>query len=418
MKRLKIILLNMALFVATGALLLAAGEAALRLAGVQPPRFVSYDEYRDMNKLYMPNAVARWCGPLGAVMDFDNQVRTNDLTFHDTTHTPEKAASVFRILVLGDSYVEAHQVPLEDTFFKQLQRRLNADPSVLPPGKTSAELIAMGRSGNGAVRELVTLREHGLAYHPDLVMCFLTEQNDFNDDWNHYRYMTGQDTYKHVNLRPRDTVQEKVRLYEKLLIFKGSRLNRWIAFKLTQMLLKKSRVEADADAWKSGLGIYALEGAPLFKDEAAKWEEAFRVTAQSYLSMNALARGAGAGFVAVLNERRATFEKDSRAYLAGLFPGLEHQVDFNYPSRRFTAVMNRYDVPVLDLSPVFRAYHERTGEKGNFAHDGHWRRRGHELVAGALYDYLVNDYFKNKPTAKPEENTHAENAVAENVIQK
>ena len=48
---------------------------------------------------------------------FKNVVKTNSLGFHAKEVAIEKPAGVFRIAILGNSFVEAIQVPLKDAFF-------------------------------------------------------------------------------------------------------------------------------------------------------------------------------------------------------------------------------------------------------------------------------------------------------------
>src|SRR5262245_26253466 len=68
----------------------------------------------------IPNAPYRWKGE-GA-----SEGRINHEGWRDHDYTVAKPPGVTRILVLGDSYVQALQVPLDSTFHKQLERRLNA----------------------------------------------------------------------------------------------------------------------------------------------------------------------------------------------------------------------------------------------------------------------------------------------------
>ena len=67
----------------------------------------------------------------------------NSRGWRDEDHEIEKPEGKFRIAVIGDSYVEALQVPLEDTFWKVAERDLNsvADSSV------DVEVLAFGISG-------------------------------------------------------------------------------------------------------------------------------------------------------------------------------------------------------------------------------------------------------------------------------
>jgi hypothetical protein len=80
-----------------------------------------------------------------------------------------------RILGLGDSFSYSNSVNLDETFFKQLERRLS--------GTTRVEVI------NGAVPAYTTLQEYrylerdGAALQPDVVLLGFYVGNDFQDSW-------------------------------------------------------------------------------------------------------------------------------------------------------------------------------------------------------------------------------------------
>ena len=86
-------------------------ELALRLEGYRMPVLLS-DSVRGQYRIE-PNAEFVYLGYLpGAVEDFANPVKLNTLGFHDRDYAAERPApATYRILVLGDSYVAAWEVP-------------------------------------------------------------------------------------------------------------------------------------------------------------------------------------------------------------------------------------------------------------------------------------------------------------------
>jgi len=58
-------------------------------------------------------------------MGHNTYIEINSRGLRDEEHSYEKSRKVFRVLVLGDSFGAAFQVPLEDTFHKVTQRLLN-----------------------------------------------------------------------------------------------------------------------------------------------------------------------------------------------------------------------------------------------------------------------------------------------------
>jgi hypothetical protein len=68
-----------------------------------------------------------WSGTDWFARDYSIPVHTNALGFRDREHEPAKPAGVVRIALLGDSLVEALQVPLEQTAGALLEAQLNAE---------------------------------------------------------------------------------------------------------------------------------------------------------------------------------------------------------------------------------------------------------------------------------------------------
>src|SRR5947207_9807572 len=81
-------------------------------------------------------------------------VRINSDGLRDREHTKTKTANTVRIALLGDSFVEAMHVPMEQTFWSLLGPKLEACGAF--DGK-QVEIINFGVSGYVTTQELITM---------------------------------------------------------------------------------------------------------------------------------------------------------------------------------------------------------------------------------------------------------------------
>jgi len=87
-----------------------------------------------------------------------------------------KPADVYRIVVLGDSVPFGWGVAEAEAFPRVLERDLQREPR--PDGKR-VEVVNAGIPGFGLVEEYLWLRDHGLAFGPDLVLhCVIANDID------------------------------------------------------------------------------------------------------------------------------------------------------------------------------------------------------------------------------------------------
>ena len=101
--------------------------------------------------------------------------RINSFGWRDTEWSLEKPDNVFRVAVLGDSYVEAFQVESSRTFLELAEMTLKS----LTPMRF--ELMNFGRSGFTQTEEMFVLRETILQFSPDMVIVFFLPANDIAD---------------------------------------------------------------------------------------------------------------------------------------------------------------------------------------------------------------------------------------------
>ena len=145
-------------------------EAGLRI--IKPPATFYetvpciFEEDPEFGFRFIPNSG----GLLHKGFEINNEVRLNNLGFHDINRRPEQTTNP-RVLVLGDSFVAAAEVPVDKGWTQGIEREL-AD--------TAVEVINLGISGTGTDQHLAVLQHYAPQFKPDLVILAFY-QNDFED---------------------------------------------------------------------------------------------------------------------------------------------------------------------------------------------------------------------------------------------
>lgn len=166
---------NIALMILSLVLSFAVGEIAVRLLyknqTVLYPRYhTDYQFGRYTIRGTRPNAEF-WHTSIDGSWLFV----TNSKGFRNTKEfTYKKPDNTFRVLSLGDSHTQGHEVRQDLTFSATLERFLNQH-------KPPAEVINAGVSGFGNSEELVLLENEGFKYNPNVVVLAFFA-NDFEDN--------------------------------------------------------------------------------------------------------------------------------------------------------------------------------------------------------------------------------------------
>jgi hypothetical protein len=146
-------------------------EIFLRVTGYSYPTFYADDYYRGF--ALRPGIEGHY------QREGESYVRINSDGQRDREHARTKPPDTVRIAVLGDSFAEAMHVPMEQTFWSLLERRLEECHAFA--GK-HVEVLNFGVSGYGTAQELMTLRQKVWDYSPDIIVLALTTYNDIYDN--------------------------------------------------------------------------------------------------------------------------------------------------------------------------------------------------------------------------------------------
>jgi hypothetical protein len=406
-KKLRLVKLAMLLAALFCGLLIA--EIALRLAGYTYPVFYTSDTARGYS---LQPGLSGWYRKEG-----EAYIRINSDGLRDREHAKQKPANTLRIALLGDSYSEALQVPLEDAFWVVMEEKLQGC-SAFNEGKR-VEVINFGVSGYGTAQELLTLREKVWDYAPDIVLLAMTTNNDITDNLREFK--KAEEIPYFVYRDGRLTLDDSFR-ESRTFRLRHSNLNRagrWIRTRLRVLqafhqghytlknYLASRRAPAAPPQPPAGANAPATNAAAkrgddnaapaLISDEIgidnlvyrepadAAWREAWRVTEGLLHLMRDEVRGRGAQFLVVTLSNGVQVHPSPGARAA--FLARVGANDIFYPDARLKSFGEREGFPVLTLAPALQQYAE---QRQVFLHgfgrdlgNGHWNSTGHR-VAGEL----------------------------------
>ena len=110
----------------------------------------------------------------------ERTVRTNRHGFHDHERDVTKPPHTRRIVFLGDSFVEAYQVEVDENFTQRLARSLSQRGRALG---FEAEAVNQGVHGYGLGVHYLNARQRLAEWRPDAVVLALFLGNDLQDNF-------------------------------------------------------------------------------------------------------------------------------------------------------------------------------------------------------------------------------------------
>lgn len=305
-----------------------------------------------------------------------------------------------RILMLGDSMTAAMQVPLEDTFSKQLETHLG----------DSWEVINGGVNGFGTDNELIFYREETYQYNPDLVIVNVYLANDIYNNSRTLELRTGGESHK-----PYFTLSESGELElqnfpaantDTIGIKIGSFFKKH--FQLPRFIAQTMNLRGQVPAWLQPVvslfggnrGVAANEEAqdgeaqtasqpvrvPTICDEeyTPEIEEAWDITKAIILQMReeVEANGSQLAFVILPTAAQVIPPKEGAEWYC------------ERPNLELTTFLDEQNIAYLDLLYPFRDHMLAGGETLYFKRDFHMNIAGNHL-AGELIGQFVEQNLTN-----------------------
>lgn len=325
--------------------------------------------------------------------EFVVPVEINRQRLRDLPRTYAKPAGVLRILVVGDSFVEAMHVRLEHVFTRRLERLLDGVGA-----NHKVEVISAGVSGWGTASELLWLREEGSKYQPDIVLLHFYPGNDIKNN-----SPTLEDTLPPVydengglvrvdSKKPQASVSRGLFGRSKAYIFiRQLLLNRRPSFlqgleRLGIVRLPPPRVPTMRDGLPVDFGVYQVP-------PSGEWLDAWQRTERLLGATQEAARQIGARFGIVIAAGREQVYPEAWQRILTAYPAAkEKQFDLEQPERWVQQWCLEHQVPCLRLTPAFQAAAQNSSTPLHFWHDGHWTEEGHRVAAEEVRKFLLANF--------------------------
>jgi hypothetical protein len=269
--------------------------------------------------------------------EFAVRVAYNQHGMRDRARSIERSERALRIACVGDSYLEAKEVPLDSCTTQLLENTLAHAHT-----ERDVEVLNFGVSGFGTVASAIRLERLALPFRPDLVLYFFIENDPVDNVANDARLYTieeGELRARPIVLGPAaraaraavDAAKQRLHAY------------RWLRGRLEQLRAR----------WAPG----TRDAARASPAGAEPSEAAWSVTRQAIAKMQRDAVRAGARLLVVQASTSGTAM-----------------------SARLDRICAELAVPLIDVTAPLA---EASGPV-RYRYDGHWRSQGHAAVAAAL----------------------------------
>ena len=364
----------------------AAAEVGLRVFDPQRIKLAKPDPILGWARI--PNSEARWTKSC-----FSARAEFNAEGMRDVDHRVGKPQGTYRIAILGDSFVEALEVNLEETFFRRLQALLNEQ------GMT-VETLAFGMSGYGTDQEYLLLKRHALQYSPDLVILTFTP-NDLQNNLLELEYNPAKPYFEQLapdglNSIPFTPMPDHSNSW-KFVLFKNLHVVRFLYFTLGEIpMIRNALVDFGIYANKIEVlsGPDDLEGSNVLRAEWPEaWNRSWELTTALIRRIKWEAENHGADFILFSVTSGVQLLDDEFKALQDQHPQLQLQRD--RLENRLSEFAEKEDFLYFPSLPVMR----KLQEQGGVVHlpcDGHWSDEAHEQAGRLLAREIVRAGLLNK----------------------
>lgn len=351
------------MFGATGLAIVAGIE--LILPHFERDQHLTHHRWGSRPHTLLPGVTHRAAKPY-----YDVTLRANRLGFNDAEHELAKPEGGFRVLLLGDSFVEGVQVAPERHMARLLEGLAQRDGHPL-------EVIAMGTSGWGQSHELATYESVGRGFSPDLVVAFFCP----NDIWNNLVGVEGEEGPPIYSLDPAGNLISNLEgmaetsptpgAYEK-----HERRPRFPGLRVARRLVRESYRLARGEGQGAARAVALGELPRGVRAEGLRGPRGIRADQQILFEK------------LVYEMKHRIVERDGRRLVVVLVNGDARKEPHRGYLRMMSWVAETYareGIEVIDLGPAFRERARREQRYPAWEIDLHWNETGHRWVAEALY---------------------------------
>ena len=350
-------------------------------------------------QLYIADRDLGWklrAGASGVVSAEDRQfVQINSRGFRDRERSYDKLANTLRIAVLGNSWTEALQVPVDKTYTADLENDLEAHGCFAPK---HVEVLNFGVAGYSTAQELLTLQKIVWNYHPDVVLLAFYPARDIANNLRELNNAVNPEqspyyVYRQDQLVLDDSFRSLPVLEKRQILLQSLRYRVEEQSRLLQAVgalrtVGRTRVAMlDAKQKANSAGVAGLEYTIYAPPTDAIMQSAWKVTEGLLLLMRDEVQSHGAEFRIVTLATRPQVIPDRGKQLEFI-----HKLgvsDLAYADDRIRQFGAREGIPVINLAPSlseFAQTHQAYLNGFNRVNigTGHWNETGHRVAAETI----------------------------------
>ena len=331
-------------------------------------------------------------------------VTYNSKGWRDIEHTIAKPDGTFRILILGDSFMEAYSVELNAAFPRRVEELARASGH-------NVEVINTGVGGYGTLQEYLVYRDIGQLYKPDLVLLSFFVANDVLNNSSELESMLGPER-PHRRARPfldlndptRWTIvpgdfewtQSRYREEQAYLAAQRSRLtDRVMISRLTLAAIDRitklgfqdgHENKPAADRVREELALLGIN----YCTEPAVYSTAWDTTERILARLKSEVEAAGSKLVVFTVPALEEVSADHKNRAIADAIDTDRLCLEEAPGHtRLGRVLKELDIELIPLLPEFRRVMREDGVQLYRLSDEHWNREGHALAAEQVVSELI-----------------------------
>ncbi len=336
-----------------------------------PTQVIFLEPDRELGWRQVPGHEYVWTGQSWYPADFSVAIRVNAHGYRDLERVFVKPEDTTRIVLLGDSFVEAMQVPIEQTAAQLLQKMLDENAM----GISRFEVLNFAVSNFGIGQYLLSFEQTAHRFEPDHVIIFVA---GYLMARSVMRYeTTGFSTTqvgKSLWVRPTflleggELVREPAADFDEFVRVQRELIRDGSSGERTRARLR-SVVAHFITKWLRDDGSRIPEPPP-DRPSARSSDDVVGVGLALIRELNNQVRRTGARLTVV--DTSEYFDRSARAL---------------WLTRQIRALCSREDIAYVPLSAALLEAN-RHGRSTRWRHDGHFNELGNEIFAETLFQWL------------------------------
>lgn len=387
MNKRKELLFGMIVIVFFGVIIFGVAEMYFHFFNPQLPAFLRPDPV--VGTMHFSNYTVRQNNSCMRATTIFNKEGMND-----ANHTIEKPDGIYRIAVIGDSYVEAMQFPLQQSFFKQMEKRLQSEGH-------NVEVLSFGVGGFGTLQEYYLLRDYALKYNPDLVILSIFTYNDIrNNSFDlegsldmPYAVLNEDGSLEFPEFKLRKEYIQAFNSPLRTLVFEHSHLIRFVYRLSNQSVTFRNFLaffHLHTPAVQSGDVKRDLSDELYFVDTPKKWGESWKVTDLLVEKIRDETVANDASFLMFSLSNDVQLSDDAFSLVENKYPGV--LLDSDLPEKRLSLIADRLGVSYVSALTWMREL-SSAGVVVHPACHGHWSPEASSAAGNRLADYITEKFL-------------------------